>query len=144
MSPTTPITGHCLCGAVTYEAAAEPMMTILCHCEDCQRGSGAAYSVNAVFPKAAVTIDESKLKTYETIGEDTNMKRERKFCPECGSPVLTLLAEMPDAVVIKAGTLDDKSWLEPQMEIYCGSAHKWVHDAEAPERGMFDRSFVTA
>jgi hypothetical protein len=144
MTVQTPITGHCLCGAVSYEIDAEPMMAIMCHCEDCRRGSGASYSVNAVFPQAAVKVDESKLKTFETIGEDTQMKRERKFCPECGSPVITLLAEMPEMVVIKAGTLDDPSWFEPQMEIYCGSAHKYVHNAEAPERGMFPRSFATA
>ena len=144
MTVSTPITGHCLCGAVSYEIDAEPMMAIMCHCEDCRRGSGAAYSVNAVFAKDALKVDESKLKTFETIGEDTNMKRERKFCPECGSPVITLLAEMPEMVVIKAGTLDDPSWFEPSMEIFCGSAHPWVHNEEAPERGKFPRSFVTA
>jgi hypothetical protein len=144
MSVQNPITGHCLCGAVSYEIDDEPMMAIMCHCEDCRRGSGASYSVNAVFPRTALRVDESKLKTFETIGEDTQMKRERKFCPECGSPVMTLLAEMPEMVVIKAGTLDDSSWLEPSMEIYCNSAQKYVHNAEAPERGMFPRSFVTA
>lgn len=144
MSVQTPITGHCLCGAVSYQIDAEPIMAIMCHCEDCRRGSGASYSVNAVFPVAALQVDESKLKTFETIGEDTNMKRERKFCPECGSPIITLLAEMPEMVVIKAGTLDDSSWFEPSMEIYCGSAHEYVHKADTPERGMFERSFATA
>jgi hypothetical protein len=140
----TPVTGHCLCGAVSYEIDAEPMMAIMCHCEDCQRGSGASYSVNAVFPLAALKVDESKLKSFETIGEDTQMKRQRMFCPECGSPVITKLAEMPEMVVIKAGTLDDSSWYEPTMEIYCGSAQQYVHKEDAAERGMFPRSFATA
>jgi hypothetical protein len=141
---STEITGHCLCGAVSYTIDSEPIMMIMCHCEDCRRASGASYSINAVFPNSAITIDESKLKTFETIGEDTQMKRERKFCPECGSPVLTLLDEMPDMTVVKAGTLDDSSWLEPTMEIYCNSAHEYVHKGDAPERGRFERSFATA
>lgn len=140
----TTITGHCLCGAVSYEIDAEPMMAIMCHCEDCRRASGAAFSVNAVFPREALKVDESKLKTFETIGEDTQQKRERKFCPECGSNMMTLLAEMPDLVVIKAGTLDDTSLFEPTMELYTTSAHTWVHNADAPERGLFPRSFATA
>ena len=30
---------------------------------------------------------------------------------------------MPGASIIRAGTLDDTSWLQPGMEIYCASAH---------------------
>ncbi len=28
--------------------------------------------------------------------------------------------------MIRAGTLDDRSWLSPAMEIYCDSAQPWV------------------
>jgi hypothetical protein len=28
--------------------------------------------------------------------------------------------------IIKAGTLDDVSWLKPTMEIFCDSAQPWV------------------
>ena len=28
--------------------------------------------------------------------------------------------------MIRAGTLDDTSWLKPTMEIYCDSAQPWV------------------
>jgi hypothetical protein len=33
---------------------------------------------------------------------------------------------MPDVTFIKAGTLDDTSWLAPSMEVYCDSAQPWV------------------
>jgi hypothetical protein len=33
---------------------------------------------------------------------------------------------MPDLAIIKAGTLDDTSWLEPGMEIYTDSAQSWL------------------
>jgi hypothetical protein len=33
---------------------------------------------------------------------------------------------MPDVIIIKAGTLDDPSGLQPAMEIYCDSAQPWV------------------
>jgi hypothetical protein len=140
MSVPSPITGHCLCGAVNYSVAGAPMAVILCHCEDCRRQSGAAYSVNLVVAQKALTLDEARTKTYNTVGADTGQTRDRVFCPECGSPILTRLHEAPGIAVIKAGTLDDPSWLEPQMEIFTDSAHPWVHNADAPERGQFPRS----
>jgi hypothetical protein len=33
---------------------------------------------------------------------------------------------MPGLNIIKAGTLDDTSWLKPTMEIFCNSAQPWV------------------
>ena len=33
---------------------------------------------------------------------------------------------MPGMVMILTGTLDDPSWVNPQMEIFCDSAQPWV------------------
>lgn len=39
-----PLTGHCLCKAVTYTADVEaPALTGYDHCDDCQRQSGSTY-----------------------------------------------------------------------------------------------------
>ena len=39
-----PITGHCLCKAVTYKAEIDqPAATAYDHCDDCQRQSGSTY-----------------------------------------------------------------------------------------------------
>ena len=135
-----PVTGHCLCGKLTYSVRdAEPMTVALCHCEDCRRQSGAPFSLNVGFDREALTL-EGPTKTYITTGADTGETRERIFCPECGSPILSILAEASDIVFLKAGTLDDSSWLEPEMEVFTDSAHPWVHDPEASERGLFPRS----
>ena len=136
-----PITGHCLCGAVAYSVAdTEPMTVAICHCEDCRRQSGAPFSLNVGIDREALVFSGIAPKVYRTVGDDTGEERERLFCPECGSPIASILAEADDIAFIKAGTLDDASWLEPEMEVFTDSAHPWVHDAEAPERGLFPRS----
>jgi hypothetical protein len=33
---------------------------------------------------------------------------------------------MPGVAIIRAGTLDDRSWVKPVMEIFCDSAQPWV------------------
>lgn len=39
-----PLTGHCLCKAVTYKVDVDaPLITGYDHCDDCQRQSGSTY-----------------------------------------------------------------------------------------------------
>ena len=118
-------TGHCLCGSVSYAFEGEPAMVAICHCDDCQRHSGTAFSVNVVVPAAALGIDGSP-KVHETIGSDSGETRRRLFCGDCGSPLFTMLTEQPDIVIIKAGTLDDRSSVAPTVEMWCRSALGWV------------------
>ena len=53
---STAINGGCLCGAVRYECNAEPLFTGNCHCRDCQRASGGAYSPAMGVPTDALKI----------------------------------------------------------------------------------------
>ena len=128
-------TGHCLCGGVSYAFEGEPAMVAICHCDDCQRHSGAAFSVNVVVPTAALAIEGSP-RVHETIGSDSGQTRRRLFCGDCGSPMFTVLTEQPDIVIIKAGTLDDRSAVAPTIEMWCRRAQGWV----TPEatRACFD------
>jgi hypothetical protein len=127
--------GHCLCGKVTYTCDADPMMTAVCHCKDCQRGSGGAFSVNVVVGRDTFHMEGESLAHYETLGEENGLARQRYFCSNCGSPIATFLTEMPDMAVIKAGTLDDASFLVPDAELWTRSAQPWA--PQDAERGLF-------
>jgi hypothetical protein len=118
------IVGGCLCGKVRYSANAEPVFVGVCHCRDCQKFSGSAFSVVVALPKIALSV-QGKVNTFQKPG-DTGKMTERRFCPECGSPVVEEVAAMPDIVMVGAGTLDDASWVKPGMQIYCDSAQPWV------------------
>lgn len=56
---------------------------------------------------------------------------ERSFCNKCGSSVTSDVEAMPDLEWIKAGTLDDTTWLNPTLNILCDSAQRWAHIAES-------------
>ena len=56
-----------------------------CAGEDCQKQSGSAYSLVAVFHKSAVKIS-GPVKEYTSKG-DSGKNVTRSFCSECGSPI---------------------------------------------------------
>lgn len=123
--PPTPITGRCLCGSVTYTVDAEPVAQAVCHCADCQRQSGSPFSVVVGFPRAALQIEGDTLSSFSTAGEDSGAETQRNFCSACGSPIFSASAGMPDLVFVKAGSLDDASWIEPAAEVWGRSAQPW-------------------
>jgi hypothetical protein len=118
--------GSCLCGNVTYSCDAEPLATAVCHCTDCQKQSGTAFSIIVAVPRDALRIEGDSLSTFTTVGTDTGKDTARQFCRACGSPIVSIGEAMPQLAFIKAGTLDDTSWLEPQMHVWSDSAQPWV------------------
>jgi hypothetical protein len=118
------IEGGCLCGKVRYSSTAGPAFTAVCHCTHCQKQSGTAFSVIVAVPSEELTVTGA-LKTFEDTGE-SGMPVHRNFCPDCGSPIISIVDRLPGLSYIKAGTLDDVSWLKPTTEIWCDSAQPWV------------------
>jgi len=129
------ISGGCSCGAVRYEATAEPVVMLNCHCRDCQRASGAAFAAVVVVPRSALRI-EGELRYHTTVGENGNVV-ERGFCPSCGSRVANRLGRLPHIVGLMAGSLDDPSLHKPSMDIFTSSAHPWDH--LAPDTRKFEK-----
>jgi hypothetical protein len=130
----SPITGRCLCGRVTYRAEAAPVLQLACHCTDCQRQTGGPFTVVVGVPRAAFTVEGDTLSSFTTIGEDHGGETQRNFCTACGAPVFSISSVVPELALIKAGSLDDPSWLRPSMEFWTSSAQPWSPRFEHVER----------
>ncbi len=119
-------TGRCLCGAVTYELTGDLIATAVCHCDHCQRQSGGAFSVNLIVHESQLALS-GELTTYEErgeLGDDVHVRR--RFCPECGSPIVSELSKTSGVIAVKAGTLDDRSAVLPNVEVWCADRQPWV------------------
>lgn len=119
-------TGRCLCGAVTFETSGDPLATAVCHCSHCQRQSGGAFSVNIVMHESQLKIN-GELKSYDERGENNDdVYVRRKFCPTCGSPIVSELSKTAGVVAVKAGVLDDTSGVKPTVQVWCVDRQPWV------------------
>ena len=129
-----PFSGGCACGAIRYECSAEPLVGSNCHCRECQRASGSAFSANLIVPAAAFTVTRGEPTFYRVPGASGQLV-SRGFCSACGSPLFARAAAFPDFVVIKVGSLDDPSEYRPSRDIYTESAQPW--DYMNPELPKF-------
>jgi hypothetical protein len=120
------IEGGCLCGAVRYESTAEPLMQVICHCKTCQKNSGAAFSMNVAVPQDSLKVEGEPLRRYEDHSGASGKAFYRFYCGSCGSHVYSHGPAYGPTAFIKAGTLDDATWLAPSVHIWVAEKLPWV------------------
>lgn len=119
------LTGGCLCGAVRYEIEGPISGTSVCHCTHCQKVTGSAFSVNVLVPRDGMKVTGATLAQFADTGE-SGRTVVRQFCGRCGSSIASEPEAMPTLTVLKAGTLDDRSFLQPATHIWTRSRQPWV------------------
>lgn len=117
--------GGCLCGRIRYHTEQTPRATIQCHCRNCQKQSGSAFSINLALKMDAVAVDKSLLSCFQDQGDSGNPVF-RYFCGNCGSPLFSGNADLTGTAVLKAGSLDDCSAVKPGLSIWEASRQPWV------------------
>jgi hypothetical protein len=118
----TSFTGGCVCGAIRYEVNAEPIMMFNCHCRDCQRTTGSAFTPVVYVPANAFKITKGSPHYYSTQSEMAGHNK-RGFCPECGSRLFGGASETGQGIA--ASSLDDPSLFKPQVHMWASDAQPW-------------------
>lgn len=121
---SAPYTGGCLCRRVRYRIAAEPIVTRVCWCRDCQYFGAGSGTVNTAFLKSAL-VAEGELSDYVSQADSGNIMH-RRFCGHCGTPVFSEAEARSHLVFVRAGTLDEPSTVQPAMTIWTDSAPTWA------------------
>ncbi len=125
------IEGGCLCKAIRYHLAAEPVAVRQCWCRDCQHWACGNASVNLIVRRVALQVEGSPAH-YSSLADSGHHMR-RSFCGACGTPLFSESRETKDFQVVRVGTLDDPARFPPRAVIWTDSAPAWaVIDASLP------------
>jgi hypothetical protein len=134
------ITGGCLCGIIRYEITQPPQFIYTCHCTDCQRITSSAFSMALVVEGTAFRLTGAELRPLQR--KAANGKPNiRWVCTECG--IWICGGPKPGSATagaiqtVRAGTLDDTSWVTPSVHFWTRSAQPWLTFNDA------DRCFET-
>ncbi|HJQ56702.1 MAG TPA: GFA family protein [Vineibacter sp.] len=130
--------GGCVCGGVRYVAQGEPERVTICHCTWCQRRTGSAFGVEAVFRIEAVAVTGETLRTYRHRSDLSGRWLDQEFCSRCGASIGFTLEAVPGVRTIAAGTFDDPTWLDAGKRtvrhVFLRSARTWSRVPDGVER----------
>jgi hypothetical protein len=116
-------TGRCLCGAVRFRLAAEPLVTRVCWCRDCQH-LAANGTVNMLVPAEALVVSGTLSEHTKKAANGNEVTRQ--FCPGCGTHLFARSSGWPQFRVVRIGNLDEPSSVPPRMNIWASSAPQWA------------------
>ena len=115
--------GGCHCGKVRYRIDGEPLNLAVCHCTECQRQSGSAFGMSLAVKSEDFRLLSGDLQRFTTLC-DSGRTKDCTFCPACGTRIHHQVVN--GVLSVKAGTLDDTSWLSPSAHYWTKRKQPWV------------------
>nr|WP_281171965.1 GFA family protein [Leisingera daeponensis] len=109
-----------------------PLITLACHCLDCQRMSASAFSLTAIIPADGFRVVEGMPVARPLPGSP----RHHYFCPSCMTWMYTKIGGADARVNVRPTLCYDSSWVEPFAETMTRDKLTWaetpaVHTYEA-------------
>ena len=116
------IEGGCLCGGVRYAITGALADVQVCHCQSCQKAQGGPFATNIPVDRACFEWrrGEAQIRDYES-----SPGKHRLFCGRCGSPLISRRDAMPQAVRVRAGTLDHAPEAHIASQAFTAQAVPW-------------------
>jgi len=129
-------TGSCLCGGVKFTIEGDLQPIQICHCGQCRKAQGSAFVTNI-----PVAVNVFKLVAGAQLLQSfqSSPGKDRVFCKQCGSPVYSKKATMPDVLRVRAGLLDGDLATRPVVHFYTQFKANWwnITDAIPQVRGAY-------
>ena len=120
--------GGCACGNVRYEVRHQPLIVHCCHCRWCQRQTGTAFALNALFVASDVEVISGKIEEI-VVDSPSGQGQTIARCPNCKVAVWSnyYMGGLKEKVrFIRVGTLDNPDLLPPDVHIYTSTKQPWV------------------
>lgn len=113
--------GKCLCEGIHFSVLGSFGEVRYCHCSQCRRVTGSAFSANA-----KISIESWSISRGEELIREYESKPGiyRAFCSKCGTPVYSKLLSDPQNIRVRLGSF------ETVKEVYI-TGHVWV-SSKAP------------
>ena len=123
-TPDTTYSGSCQCGDIRYTVSGEPLMTYACHCTDCQKRTGSAFSMGCIFAISSLSLT-GELTEWTRASDDGNANT-RYSCAACGNIVYGVSTYAPELIKLQPGTIESAQSIAVDAHIWLRSAYQWL------------------
>ena len=115
----------CHCGGLKVRLAGDPVLVSSCHCQACQRRTGALFGSTSFFRKSQLVAVEGERRSWARAADSGNVLTFH-FCPTCGSNVYWESAASPDLLSVAVGCFADPDFPSPQRTVWTETMHRWL------------------
>lgn len=129
MIPPLAARGSCYCGAVSVTVPSPLRRPDNCHCGECRRLSGAAFTTWITAPRDQVVVNNPE--GLSVFCPTPNL--QRSFCKTCGSHVFTADARLPRAYGFPAGLFEGEPIEPPDEDYFLDDKARWCRRSLHPE-----------
>lgn len=120
----------CCCGKATIELKGDPVLNIVCHCENCKSRTGSAFGMSCYFADEQIVEKRGDMSIYEIDNADTEQKRY--FCSVCGTTLywklirFPLLPDSSKLTGVAGGCFSNQPLPSPTFSVQDESKFAWV------------------
>jgi len=134
--------GGCPCGNVRYVYEGRPVLSLKCHCLDCQAWSGAGHVAMLWAWRDGFRLTAGEPQYHGTSGGSGKLV-QRGRCPSCGGAISLEIELIPKVVGLVAASLDAPERFRPEFELWTSRTSRatpW--DPPDPSLRQFEAGFA--
>ena len=125
---------QCCCGECVVAVNDQPVLSGVCHCDDCKKRTGSAFGFSAYFPNSKVIDIKGDYKKYAV---DANTgEQERYFCQHCGTTLYWTSVSIQNCIGIAGGCFIENPLPEPEFVSLAEQQCGWLSISNTIKRGL--------
>ena len=114
-----------IAGMLNCRATATHERARCCHCLDCQRRTGSAFSVPVFYRRDMIAVQRGITNSFERNAANGFSVRFH-FCVRCGSSTYWEFRRMPNLVGVALGAFTDPKFAQPTQSVWTNDKHAWL------------------
>lgn len=119
-------TASCHCGQIELACEGAPRKISMCHCLECQRRTGSAFSIAVFYAREMVRVergDPASFKRPSASGKPVTFH----FCRRCGSNLYWEPERLPGLIGVAVGAFADPGFPAPEQSVWTQDKHLWLN-----------------
>jgi len=124
---------RCSCGQLKLRLSGDPQLVSSCHCQACQRRTGALFGSTSFWRKSQLLAIEGERRSWRRVAE-SGTGLVHQFCPTCGSTVFWESEATPEMMSVAVGSFADPNFPAPVRTVWTATKHPWLPFPDAIPR----------